>query len=125
MLVMPSGFEPCGLAQLIALRYGTIPIVRATGGLADTIVDFDARTDRGFGFSFEPYDPWQLFGSVVRAVETHRHSGTWGRLVRRAMREDVSWARSAEQYAVLYRSAMAGHRGHRSGGPTTLVGPPS
>ena len=87
-----------------------------------TIVDFDARTDRGFGFSFEPYDAWQLFGTVVRAVETYRHSATWARLVRRAMCEDVSWARSAEQYAVLYRSAMAGRRGHRSGGPTTLLG---
>jgi starch synthase len=115
MLLMPSRFEPCGLAQLISLRYGTIPIVRATGGLADTIQDFDATTDRGFGFSFAPYDAWQLFGTVVRAVETYRHAGTWTRLVRRAMREDVSWARSAAQYASLYRSAIAGHRGHRSG----------
>ena len=115
MLLMPSRFEPCGLAQLISLRYGTIPIVRATGGLADTIQDFDATTDRGFGFSFAPYDAWQLFGTLVRAVETYRHAGTWTRLVRRAMREDVSWARSAAQYASLYRSAIAGHRGHRSG----------
>jgi starch synthase len=122
MLLMPSRFEPCGLAQLISLRYGTIPIVRATGGLADTIEDFDPMADRGFGFSFEPYDAWQLFGTVVRAVETYRHTSTWTRLVRRAMREDVSWARSAAQYAALYRSAMAGRRGHRSGGPTTLLG---
>ena len=72
-------------------------------------------TDRGFGFSFAPYDAWQLFGTVVRAVETYRHAGTWTRLVRRAMREDVSWARSAGHYASLYRSAIAGHRGRRSG----------
>jgi starch synthase len=115
MLLMPSRFEPCGLAQLISLRYGTIPIVRATGGLADTIEDYDPTTDRGFGFSFAPYDPWQLFGTVVRAVETYRHAATWTRLVRRAMREDVSWSRSAVQYVALYRSAIAGHRGHRSG----------
>jgi starch synthase len=121
MLLMPSRFEPCGLAQLISLRYGTIPIVRATGGLADTIQDYDPMADRGFGFSFAPYDAWQLFGTVVRAVETYRHASTWTRLVRRAMREDVSWARSAAQYAALYRSAMAGRRGHRSG-PTTLLG---
>jgi starch synthase len=111
MLLMPSRFEPCGLAQLISLRYGTIPIVRATGGLADTIRDFDPATDSGFGFVFEPYDPWHLFGAVVRAVETHRHAGVWDRLVRRAMSEDVSWGRSAGLYAGLYRSAMASRRG--------------
>jgi starch synthase len=115
MLLMPSRFEPCGLAQLISLRYGTIPIVRATGGLADTIRDFDPTTDRGFGFSFEHYDAWQLYGTVVRAVETYRHAGAWTRLVRRAMREDVSWARSGAQYASLHRSAIASHRGHRTG----------
>ncbi|HKF78243.1 MAG TPA: glycogen/starch synthase [Candidatus Dormibacteraeota bacterium] len=121
MLLMPSRFEPCGLAQLIALRYGTIPVVRATGGLADTIQDFDPASDQGFGFSFEPYDAWQLFGTVVRAVETHRHVATWTRLVQRAMREDVSWARSAAQYVALYRSAMAGRRGRR-GGPVGIAG---
>jgi starch synthase len=121
MLLMPSRFEPCGLAQLISLRYGTIPIVRATGGLADTIRDFDPTTDRGFGFSFASYDAWQLFGTVVRAVETYRHAATWTRLVKRAMREDVSWARSAALYASLYRSAIAGHRGHR-GGAIGLLG---
>src|SRR5438445_497107 len=83
MLLMPSRFEPCGLAQLIALRYGTIPIVRETGGLADTIRDFDPTTDTGFGFVFEPYDAWQLYGAVVRAVETFKHRPTWAQLVRR------------------------------------------
>jgi starch synthase len=121
MLLMPSRFEPCGLAQLISLRYGTIPIVRATGGLADTIADFDPTMDRGFGFSFEPYDPWHLFGTVVRAVETYRHAATWTRMVKRAMREDVSWARSAAQYASLYRSAMATHRSRS--GAASLLGP--
>jgi len=124
MLLMPSRFEPCGLAQLISLRFGTIPIVRATGGLADTITDFDPMTDQGIGFSFEPYDPWQLFGTVVRAVETYRHTATWGRLLRRAMREDVSWARSARQYASLYRSAMAARRGRRTPTPGILSGRP-
>src|SRR5262249_4974177 len=107
--------------QLISLRFGTIPIVRATGGLADTITDFDPMTDQGIGFSFEPYDPWQLFGTVVRAVETYRHTATWGRLLRRAMREDVSWARSARQYASLYRSAMAAMRGWRTPTPGILT----
>src|SRR5262249_50101132 len=107
MLLMPSRFEPCGLAQLIGLRYGTIPIVRATGGLADTITDFDPMTDQGIGFSFAPYDAWQLFGTVVRAVETYRDTSAWGRLLRRAMRDAGSWAGWAQQYASLYRSAMA------------------
>src|SRR5262249_5862283 len=75
-------------------------------------------------FSFEPYDAWQLFGTVVRAVETHRHVATWTRLVQRAMREDVSWARSAVQYAALYRSALAGRRGRR-GGPVGIARPRS
>jgi starch synthase len=114
MLLMPSRFEPCGLAQLIALRYGTIPIVRATGGLADTIRDFDPVTDSGYGFTFQGFDPWQLFAAVVRAAETYKHSGAWTRLVRRAMRQDVSWGRSALLYTQLYRTAVAARR-DRSG----------
>ncbi len=109
MLLMPSRFEPCGLAQLISLRYGTIPIVRATGGLADTVRNFDAVTDTGVGFVFDAYDPWQLFAAVVRASETFRHRDTWRRLVERAMREDVSWAHSAAQYVQAYRAAVASH----------------
>jgi starch synthase len=114
MLLMPSRFEPCGLAQLIALRYGTIPIVRETGGLADTIRDFDPTTDTGFGFVFEPYDAWHLYGAVVRAVETFKHRPIWAQLVRRAMEQDVSWSSSARQYVGLYRAAMA-HHGDRRG----------
>jgi starch synthase len=121
MMLMPSRFEPCGLGQLIALRYGTIPIVRATGGLADTIRDFDPVTDTGFGFTFAPYDPWQLFGTVVRALETYKHAATWGRLVRRAMRQDVSWARSAGLYAGLYRTAIASHRDRGRAGAINLL----
>jgi starch synthase len=121
MMLMPSRFEPCGLGQLIALRYGTIPIVRATGGLADTIRDFDPVTDTGFGFTFGPYDPWQLFGTVVRALETYKHAATWGRLVRRAMRQDVSWAKSAGLYAGLYRTAIASHRDRGRAGAIGLL----
>ncbi len=113
MLWMPSRFEPCGLAQLIALRYGTVPIVRATGGLADTIKDFDPVASMGNGFSFEAYDPWQFFAAVVRAWETYRHHSVWSWLVRRAMSEDVSWSRSAQKYLQLYRSAIANHRERR------------
>jgi len=110
VLWMPSRFEPCGLAQLIALRYGTIPVVRATGGLADTIKDYNPITATGNGFTFLPYDPWQLFGAVVRAAETYRHPSLWNWLIRHAMSEDVSWSRSAQRYVQLYHAAIAAHR---------------
>src|SRR6266851_3515055 len=113
MLWMPSRFEPCGLAQLIALRYGTVPVVRATGGLADTIKDYDPVASTGNGFSFEAYDPWQFFAAVVRAWETYRHHSVWSWLVRRSMSEDVSWSKSAQKYLQLYRSAIANHRERR------------
>ena len=113
MLWMPSRFEPCGLAQLIALRYGTIPVVRVTGGLADTIRDFDPASSTGNGFRFGSYDAWQFFAAVVRAAETFRHETVWRSLVQRAMNEDVSWSRSAERYVQLYLAAIASHRERR------------
>ncbi len=113
MLWMPSRFEPCGLAQLIALRYGTIPVVRETGGLADTIRDYDPVAATGNGFTFEAYDPWQFFAAVIRAAETHRHPQLWAWLVRRAMTEDVSWSRSAHRYVQLYLAAITARRERR------------
>ncbi len=120
MLWMPSRFEPCGLAQLIALRYGTIPVVRATGGLADTIRDYDPVAKSGNGFRFGRYDPWQFFAAVVRAAETFRHPEVWAWLVQHAMKEDVSWSRSAQRYVQLYLSAIASKRESRG-----LVAAPS
>jgi starch synthase len=110
MLWMPSRFEPCGLAQLIALRYGTIPVVRTTGGLADTIKDYDPVAERGNGFRFGPYDAWQFFAAVVRAAETFRHPSLWAWLVKRAMTGDVSWSRSAQRYVQLYLAAITARR---------------
>jgi len=113
MLWMPSRFEPCGLAQLIALRYGTVPVVRETGGLADTIRDYDPVAATGNGFTFGPYEPWQFFAAVVRASETFRHPQAWSWLVRRDMTEDVSWSRSAHRYAQLYLTAITALRERR------------
>ena len=110
MLLMPSRTEPGGLGQLIAMRYGTIPIVRSTGGLADTVIDFDPAAGRGNGFVFDDYDPWQLFAAIVRAAESFRHREVWTDLVRRAMAEDVSWERSAKRYLALYQIAITGRR---------------
>ena len=109
MFLMPSRFEPCGLGQLISVRYGTIPIVRATGGLADTIDDWDPVAQTGNGFVFTAYDHWDLFAQVVRALETFRQPALWRRLQANAMSTDVSWANSAQQYVGLYRTAMSRH----------------
>jgi starch synthase len=109
MFLMPSRFEPCGLGQLISLRYGTIPIVRATGGLADTIDDWDPVQQTGNGFVFSAYDHWDLYAQVVRALETFRQPQLWQRLQANAMATDVSWANSAEKYVRLYRTAVSNH----------------
>jgi starch synthase len=124
MFLMPSRFEPCGLGQLISLRYGTIPIVRATGGLADTIDDWDPVRQTGNGFVFTAYDHWDLFAQVVRALETFRQPALWRRLQANAMSSDVSWANSAEKYVGLYRTAMQNHAESReySGASTDPYG---
>jgi len=109
MFLMPSRFEPCGLGQLISLRYGTIPIVRATGGLADTIADWEPVKQTGNGFVFSAYDHWDLYAQVVRALETFRQPALWRRLQANAMSTDVSWANSADKYVRLYHAAIANH----------------
>jgi starch synthase len=107
MFLMPSRFEPCGLGQLISLRYGTIPIVRATGGLADTVTEYDPATGDGNGFSFREYDGRALYSAIARALKLYRDDReAWARLVRNAMEMDFSWARSAVEYLQLYRDAM-------------------
>ena len=107
MFLMPSRFEPCGLGQMIAMRYGSVPVVRATGGLADTVQDYDPRTDQGNGFVFEAYDSMALYTALVRAIETFKHSEVWRHLMVRCMSEDFSWARSAAKYVDLYYRALA------------------
>jgi len=107
MLLMPSRFEPCGTSQLIAMHYGSVPIVRATGGLADTVQDFDARSGVGTGFVFGPYDRWALYTAIVRALETYKHRDVWRQIQLRGMLADFSWARSAQEYVDFYRRAIA------------------
>ncbi|TAK29762.1 MAG: glycogen synthase GlgA [Chloroflexota bacterium] len=115
MFLMPSRFEPCGLGQLIAMRYGAVPIVRATGGLADTVRDWDPETREGTGFTFTTYDSWALFAAIVRAVETFRRKSDWRRLQENGMAQDFSWAASARQYVDLYEKAL-GFKGVREPG---------
>ena len=109
MFLMPSRFEPCGLGQMIAMRYGSVPIVRATGGLADTVTDFSASTGEGNGFSFTPYDRWSLFAAVVRALENYKYQNTWHKLQVRGMTADFSWNASAKKYVDLYHHALKLH----------------
>jgi starch synthase len=106
MFLMPSRFEPCGLGQLLALRYGSIPIVRETGGLKDTVDNFDPRTNNGNGFTFEKYDALAMYTAIVRAVETYQYEDVWRTLIQRAMNADFSWNSSAAKYVELYRKAM-------------------
>lgn len=110
MFLMPSHFEPCGLGQLIAMRYGSVPIVRRTGGLADTVQDFDARNGAGNGFVFERYDAMDLLSAVVRALETFKYRDIWTKLVQDNMRRDFSWTSSAEKYVDVYQRAIELHR---------------
>ena len=110
VLLFPSKFEPCGIVQLEAMRYGAIPIVRATGGLKDTVENFDPRQNTGTGFVFNDYEPWPLFAKLVQSYEVFQHPKVWRGLQQRAMRADLSWKTSAKEYVELYKKAIHRHR---------------
>ena len=104
--LMPSRFEPCGLGQLIALRYGTVPIVRRTGGLADTVKEFDATRRSGTGFLWDAFEADAMLDAIRRAASTYRRPELWSVLVRNGMTEDFSWDASAREYALLYKKVL-------------------
>ena len=106
LLLVPSLYEPCGLTQMIALRYGALPVVRRTGGLADTVNDLDEQPRSGNGFVFGPAQSTALLDTIERALEHYRRPRHWRALVRRGMQLDFSWARSAAQYGELYRQLI-------------------
>jgi starch synthase len=108
LYLMPSRYEPCGLNQMYSLRYGTIPIVRAVGGLDDTVVDYDERTRTGNGFKFSEFTGAALYATVRRALSAYRHRDAWAELIERVMQLDHSWAASGRRYAELYRGLL-GH----------------
>ena len=103
IVLVPSRFEPCGLVQLYAQRYGALPVARATGGLVDTIVDCDSQLETGTGFLFETADADALLGAIERAIAARVHP-RWSSLVRRVMRLDRGWERPARRYEQVYRS---------------------
>jgi starch synthase len=110
--LMPSRFEPCGLNQLYSLRYGTLPVVRATGGLVDTVIPYDESSGTGTGFVFHDLTPNALYNVVGWATSTWydrpKHIST---MQKEAMQKDFSWDRSAAEYETLYRAAVARRRG--------------
>lgn len=108
LFLMPSLYEPCGLNQMYSLKYGTIPIVRATGGLRDTVQEFDPRTGQGTGFTFGPYEASALLEAVDRAIEVYHQKRKWTALMKNAMTADFSWDRSARVYISLYRKLVGG-----------------
>lgn len=106
MFLMPSLYEPSGLTQIYSLKYGTVPIVRATGGLKDTVADFNPKTDKGNGFVFGPYESGALMEAVDRALYLFGSRDKWSTLMRNAMEADFSWDRSAGTYSELYRKLL-------------------
>lgn len=110
LFLMPSRYEPCGLNQMYSLKYGTVPVVRATGGLADTIVDASEVTlanGTANGFSFEPYDAAALASTLDRALAAFGRTEVWDQLIATGMRQDFSWAQSARRYVQLYERTLA------------------
>jgi starch synthase len=106
MLLLPSRFEPCGLNQLISLRYGCIPIVHYIGGLAETITDFNPRTGQGNGFVFNKYNSFDLLVAIVRAITNFKHKKVWKNLVEQGMKRSFSWELPARKYVELFRKAI-------------------
>jgi starch synthase len=107
IFLMPSKYEPCGLNQMYSLKYGTVPLVRATGGLADTVQDYNPTTGGGTGFTFRGYHSGDFVDTVREALVVYRDRERWKRLVIRGMRADFSWERAAGEYVNLYEKALA------------------
>jgi len=107
ILLMPSQYEPCGLTQMYALKYGTVPVVRRTGGLADSIVPYDPTSSQGDGFVFSDYRAVALLDAVHQTLKAYRDKDEWSSIVRRGMAADHSWTRSTEVYLSLYHQLLS------------------
>ena len=107
IFLMPSAFEPCGLGQLMAMRYGTVPVVRKTGGLKDTVTPYNQYTGEGNGFSFANYNAHEMFFTLQHAINLYKNDKeTWNNLVKNAMNTDNSWKKSAQDYMNIFNSLI-------------------
>lgn len=106
MFLMPSQYEPCGLNQMYCLNYGTVPIVKKTGGLADTVKDFHEYDEKGNGFTFNEHSPYALYSTIERALTIFKDKKVWKAIMQRGMKEDFSWKHSGKEYMRLYKKAM-------------------
>jgi len=111
LFLMPSRYEPCGLNQIYSLKYGTVPVVRATGGLDDTVETYNPSTGKGNGFKFSEYTGEAMMGAVRKALATYRTPEDWARLTANGMRQDFSWDASAAQYIQLYKRTIEARQG--------------
>jgi starch synthase len=107
MFLMPSRYEPCGLNQMYSMRYGTVPIVRRTGGLADTVHEWDGKTGKGTGFLFDAFTADALLNAIARALAVWRDRPAWRKLVQNGMAEDFSWEKQVTHYEALYEKLVA------------------
>jgi starch synthase len=106
MFLMPSRYEPCGLNQMYSLRYGTPPVVRATGGLDDTIEPYDPATGKGNGFKFREYTPPAMLAAVRAALDVYQNRAQWRQLMKNGMVQDFSWARAVPKYEQIYQRVL-------------------
>jgi starch synthase len=111
LLLMPSHFEPCGLGQMIAMRYGTVPVVRATGGLRDTVTDYNASKSKATGVHFSKLTPRAFDIAIEQVVSLYRTPRTWSRIRSNALKRDSSWDASAQTYLQLYQSLIGTQTG--------------
>lgn len=119
MLLLPSKFEPGGIVVIEGMRYGAIPVVRSTGGLADIVTDYDPMRDEGNGFTFHKYKTLSLYGAIVRALQVYKNKRSWPDLVKRVLKADFSWDQVAEKYIDLYERAIEFRRDRQS--PVAVV----
>lgn len=107
IFLMPSLYEPCGIGQMLAMRYGSIPIVRETGGLKDTVMPYNKFTGEGNGFSFANYNAHEMFFTLQKAIKLYQDKNIWNNLIINAMNTDNSWKKSAQDYIRIFKSLIS------------------